>query len=373
LRVGVNLLWLVPGDVGGSEDYAVALMRELGRLDELELVLFCQPELPSHHPDLASAATIVPGPRRGRTRGARVVWENVWLPQQLRRAGVDVVHHVGGTLPPTSTRRPALTVYDLQPLLHPERFGAAKRLWLRTVLPRSVRRAGVIFTLSEHVRRRLVSHLAVPSDRVVAVSPGATEIHMHRPSDIASVRRRYGLTGDILVFPAISYPHKNHEVLVRALPMVLHQCPEATMVFTGRRGPSDDQLDVLAWSLGVDRAVRRLGRVDRADLEALYATASALVFPSTYEGFGLPLLEAMGHGCPILAANASAIPEVVGDGGRLIDPADPRAWADAIIRVLRDPAERAALSDAASRSAKRYRWDDSIPAVLSAYRKLAAG
>jgi glycosyltransferase involved in cell wall biosynthesis len=306
------------------------------------------------------------------------------LPGQVRRHRLDLMHHMGGTMPPLSHDPgvpTALTVYDLQPLAHPERFTPVKRAWLRSVLPRSVRRADAVLALSDHVRAQLVGHLGVPSDRAHVAAPGRWR-RQDQPgipglaglpgTDAETVRQRYGLDGQLLLYPAISYGHKNHEVLVRALPALLERHPGAMLVCTGRPGPNDDHMERLARELGVAHAFRRLGRIPRRDLDALFTAATALVFPSTYEGFGLPLLEAMSYGVPVVAARASAIPEVVADDGLLVDPYDPAAWADALARVLGDPSERVALASASARGATRFSWDHTVATVLDVYRRVVS-
>jgi alpha-1,3-rhamnosyl/mannosyltransferase len=381
VRVGVNLLWLVPGDVGGSEDYALSLVRELAGADEIDIVVFCQPALRQAYPDLDGLATVVPGPGRGQVRSLRLFWENSWLPYQARRLHLDVLHHLGGTLPfvgAGGSARAVLTVYDLQPLVHPERFRRVKRLWLRAVLPRSARQARMVLTLSEHVRQQVVRHLGTPAHQVLVAPPGvgeagvAADARATAAGAVAATRARYGLTGPLLLYPAISYPHKNHDVLVRALPAVLERHPDATLVCTGRPGPNDEHIDELARELGVSHAVRRLGRIPRSDLDALFETAAGLVFPSIHEGFGLPLLEAMARGRPILAADASAIPEIVGTNGLLLGPDDHQAWAEAIVELLSNPADAATLADAALRGAKRFRWDETTPTIVALYQRVAA-
>lgn len=373
-RVGINLLWLVPGDVGGSEDYAVGLVRELTRSDHIGLKVFCQPELADAYPELASAGVLVPGPGLGERRGLRLFWENSWLPYQMRHLGLDLVHHLGGTVPPLAASRSVLTVYDLQPLTHPERFRPAKRAWLRQALPRSARHAYKVLTLSEHVRQHVVRHLGTPADQVVVVPPGVRGARRRDLAAAAAARLRYDIPADreLLLYPAITYPHKNHAVMVRAMAAVVAKRPEATLVLTGRDGPGDEDVAALAHELGVGHAVRRLGRLPRGELDALFDAADALVFPSTHEGFGLPLLEAMTRGCPILAADASAIPEIVGSNGVLIHPHDPDAWADAIIDVLTDPGRHADLAAAATAGLTRFRWDDATATILDVYAELLA-
>lgn len=364
----------MPGDVGGSEDYSVGLVRELARSDEIGLKVFCHPELADAYPDLASTGVLVPGPGLGERRGLRLFWENSWLPYQIRHLGLDLVHHLGGTIPPLASSRSVLTVYDLQPLTHPERFRPAKRAWLRQALPRSARHAHKVLTLSEHVRQHVVRHLGTPADQVLVVPPGVRGARHRDPQAAADARRRYDLSGsrELLLYPAISYPHKNHEVVVRAMAAVAAKRPDAVLVLTGRDGPGDDDIAALAGRLGIGDAVRRLGRLPRRELDALFDAADALVFPSTHEGFGLPLLEAMTRGCPILAADASAIPEIVGANGVLIDPHDPDAWAAAMIDVLADPDRHAHLAAASTAGLDRFRWEDTTAAILGVYAELIA-
>lgn len=373
-RVGVNLLWLVPGDVGGSEDYAVGLVRELVGSEQVELTVFCQPELADAYPDLGASGALVPGPGLGERRGLRLFWENSWLPYQVRSLGLDLVHHLGGTVPPLAASRSVLTVYDLQPLTHPERFRPAKRAWLRTALPRSARHAGMVLTLSEHVRRHVVEHLGTPADQVLVVPPGVRGARARDEAAAADARRRYRIDPDaeLLLYPAITYPHKNHEVVVRAMAPVAAERPGATLVLTGRPGPGDEAIAGIARELGIESSVRRLGRLPRRDLDALFDAADALVFPSIHEGFGLPLLEAMTRGCPILAADASCIPEIVGRNGELLPPDDPAAWGDAIVALLGDPGRRAELAAASTAGLSRFRWDETARAILDVYRRLAA-
>ena len=372
--MGLNLLWLVPGDVGGSEDYAVGLVRELVRSGQVDATVFCQPELADAYPDLDASGALMPGPGLGEKRGLRLFWENSWLPYQVRSLGLDLVHHLGGTVPPLAVSRSVLTVYDLQPLTHPERFRPAKRAWLRTALPRSARHASKVLTLSEHVRQHVVTHLGTPADQVLVVPPGVRGARTLDPEAAAEARRRYRIDpeAELLLYPAITYPHKNHEVVVRAMASVVAKRPDATLVLTGRPGPGDEAISALASELGITANVRRLGRLPRRDLDALFDAADALLFPSIHEGFGLPLLEAMTRGCPILAADASAIPEIVGANGVLLSPDDPVAWADAVLDLLGDPDRHTELARASSDGLARFRWDATAAAILDVYRELAA-
>src|SRR5581483_12014149 len=138
------------------------------------------------------------------------------------------------------------------------------------------------------------------------------------------------LDGPFFLYPAITYAHKNHSVLVTAFADVVRHRPDALLVLTGGPAEMEHELSDRAVALGIAHRIRRLGRIPRGNLTWLYRNATALTFPSRFEGFGLPVLEAMGHGCPVIAAAAAALPEVVGDSGMLLPPDDPGAWAAAM-------------------------------------------
>ncbi|WP_419928339.1 glycosyltransferase family 4 protein [Candidatus Poriferisocius sp.] len=343
VSVGVNLLWLRPGQVGGSEDYAVRLLSAIPPDDPVRLTLFAPRGFARAHRGLAERHEVVT-PRVGRLRPLRVLAENTWLAAQCRRRNLDLVHHFGGTVPFVGVKPAVVTVHDLQPLDHPKRFGLVKRLYLRVMLPWSVRRAETIVTVSEFCRSRLVERLKVDPQRV-AVVPAPVDTSS-ADSDMPLAAAAPDLASPFVLYPALSYPHKNHEVLLRALARLAADGVDVALVASGGPGPLDSKLDHLADKLGVGGRWHRLGRIPRAVLDGLYRQAVALVFPSKYEGYGLPVVEAMARGCPVVAADAGALPEVVGSGGRLVDADDAELWAEAIAELVGDSDARQALSEA---------------------------
>jgi alpha-1,3-rhamnosyl/mannosyltransferase len=369
--VGVNLLWLVPGAVGGSEESTVRTLVAIADRgqDDLRIVLFAVRDLPRAHPELADMFPVVRLPSSGRRKLLRVAAEHTWLRAELRRRRIDVVHHAGGTMPTGSAPPAVVTVHDLQPLELPENFPAARVRYLRWALPRVVARARVVMTPSEFVRARMIELLDADPGRVVVVPHGVDPPAPGPP--IEEVRRRYDLAGPYFLFPAIAYPHKNHALLLRAFATVASAHPAGGLVLTGGGGPADAAVAAEIARSGLGGRVRRLGRVPAADLAALTGEATALVFPSRYEGFGLPVVEAMAHGCPVVAAATTALPEVVGRGGQLLDPDDEAAWAAAMTELLTDPAARAAWSTAARERAGHFSWSTTAAGVLDLYRRVA--
>ena len=368
ISVGVNLLWLRTGRVGGSEDYAVRVLSAISPEAPVRLTLFASPGFAEAHPSLAERHEVVVAPV-GRRRPLRVLSENTWLAAQCRRRRVEVIHHLGGTMPVVGGRPAVVTVHDVQPLDHPERFGLIKRLYLRAMLPWSVRRAEAVVTVSDFCRRRLVERLGVDSQRV-AVLPAPVD-----PS-LGTGERPLGatppdLSHPFVLYPAVAYPHKNHEVLLRALARLVADGVDVGLVATGARGPLDTKLDKLADKLGVGERWHRVGRLPAAVLDGLFRQAVALVFPSRYEGYGLPVVEAMARGCPVVAADAGALPEVVGSGGHLLNPDDDVLWADVIGALVGDADARRELGNAGRSRVRELAEVDTAKGLCALYAEVA--
>jgi len=366
--VGINLLWLVPGGVGGSEQSTVATLRALRELapPDLDLRLFVLEPFCAAHPDLVEAFPTEVLPLSGRSRVARVGGEASWLAARTR--GLDLVHHAGGTAPPLRTCPHVLTVHDLQPLEHQATHRPGKRAYLRAVLPHSVRRARAVAVPSDFVRRSVVGRFGVDAARVVTI-PHGVEWRSDDATPADELRARYELDGPVVLYPAITYPHKNHVTLIEAFATVVGSAhPDALLVLPGSEGASEGDLLAHIDRLGVGPRVRRTGRISDADVAGLYAAASVVAVPSRYEGFGLPAVEAMAAGVALVAADATALPEVVGDAGVLVDPLDAVAWAEVIGRLLGDPEERGRLAVRGRERAQRFTWRANAEGFADLYR-----
>lgn len=330
MKVAVNLTWMTPGRVGGSEEY---LTRQLSGLDphEFELDLLCDPGFPAAHPDLAARFNTAVMPIPSRHRGSRIALERSWLPVRTRHA--DIVHHGGGTVPVDGPRPVVLTIHDLQYRAYPRYFTATRRRYLRTMMPRSVRRAAVIAVPTDFVKRDVVDAFDVPADRVMVVPHGVPDLTRPSDEEITDARRRVGLDGrPYVVYPAMTHPHKGHPTLVK---MLAHLDDETALLLLGRPGSVEEQLtEIIADSPQRDRVIRP-GRVPDADRDALVAGADALVFPSRFEGFGAPVIEAMALDTPVVCSAAEALVEVVGSAAVVVDEHQPEAWA-AAVDVARD-------------------------------------
>jgi alpha-1,3-rhamnosyl/mannosyltransferase len=365
---GINLLFVRPGVVGGTEDYAVRLLRAVAahRDDDLTFVLYASEAFAAAYPDLVASFETRTVPFAA-NRAWRVAAESTWLARAAR--GVDIVHHLGGRVPAFGPSRSIVTIHDLQPLHDPAQFSFLKRRFLAFALPRSARKAELIVGVSEWVRRSIVETLGVDAARTAVVSApcepldrGALVTAARVAALPEAVRRIIDRGDPFFVYPAITYPHKNHRVLLDAFARVARDSPRAHLVLSGGAGPADDDVDRQIARLDLTSRVVRAGRIERAQLDTTIALAQALVFPSRYEGFGLPVIEALRVGCPPIVADATALPEAVGGGGVLVDPTSIDAWRDALTRSLSwTDVERARLVAAGAQRLESLR-----PALVAA-------
>jgi alpha-1,3-rhamnosyl/mannosyltransferase len=367
LRVGLNLLYLKPGRVGGSEEYISRVVNALDAeaADEVELTLLVNRKFGAAHPDMAAAHETVVAPIGGEQPPIRIAAESTWLARETSRRGLDVVHHVANTVPHVVTRPALVTVHDLQPIVRPHDFGRVKGAYLRRRLGAAASKAKVVVVVSEYVRRLAIDQWDLAPDRVARVP--APLIEPIEPPRSADERE-----APFFVYPAITHPHKNHLLLLRSFAAVAAVRDDITLVLTGGEGTMEGEVRQEIARLGLERRVRRAGRVPQAELDRLLSGATALAFPSRHEGFGLPVAEAMALGCPVIASNVTALPEVVGQAGLLVDPDDGRGWTDAMLRLVGDDPLRRRLVEAGRRQVAPLTLAETARRMVAAYR-IAAG
>lgn len=371
MRVGVNLCWLVPGVVGGSEEATTRALRAIGtaRPPDVDLVLFGLAALRHAHPDLTDRFETHTLPVPGRIKPLRVLAEHTWLRAMVRHHRIDVLHDAGGTSAGKIAVPRVLTVHDIQPLELSRNFHPVKVAYLRHAVPRAIEDSAAVVVPSAFVRARLVERLGADPDKISVVpwsAPRAVE-----PMPIATVRAKYGIIGAIVLVPAITYPHKDHAVAVRAFRHLVDRHGETTLVLTGGEGPSEDDVLAEIERQGIGDRVVRTGRIPETALAALYTHASAVVFPSRYEGFGNPALEAMAAGTPVIVSDAGALPEVVGDGGVVVPAGDDAQLAVELHRLLSDPEHHEAVAEAGRARAADFTPERTADGLLAAYRSAA--
>jgi alpha-1,3-rhamnosyl/mannosyltransferase len=363
-QVIVNMLWCVPGGVGGSEEYLVRQLLGLSEatLGDFDVTVVGARGLTAAHPELAAVASIVEPEFESHGRARRIVGEATWLRQHTH--GAPLVHHGGGTAPFRAHRPYVLTVHDLQFRTYPEYFSAAKRAYLGAAIPSSARRATVVAVPSEYVRQSVVSAYGVDPERVAVVPHGIEPDLTAHVTSAAELRSRYALgDGPVLVYPAVTHPHKQHAFLLRMMAERWTD-PDLRLVLTGGAGAAEHVVTACD-----DPRVVRVGRVPAADRNGLLAMCDAMVFPSQYEGFGAPLIEAMTLGAPVLCGDATCMPQIVGDAGVSV-PLDPEAWTEGLERLR---ANREQFVAAGRKRALDFTAERSGAALASAYRLALGG
>ncbi|KLR62379.1 glycosyltransferase [Actinobacteria bacterium IMCC26207] len=384
-RVLVNLTWLVPGVVGGSEESTTDALRAIAAdlPADLEIHLAVLQPFLSAHPDLVESFSCHVLAASGSNKFARVLAEQTWLARLSRKIDAQVVHHAGGVVPLLHPGRVVLTIHDLQPLDLSENFSTTKRLYLRLMLGRSAKAADAICVPSEFTSQRVIALLEVDQRRIRivpwclrAIAPATTRSITHseqsdslEPSSVRAKLEQHG--SPYFLYPAVTYPHKNHLMLLDAFALLRQSYPHTSLVLTGAAGPMEESVQKRMSQLDLQEAVQRTGRVSAAELEDLYAGASAVVLPSLYEGFGLPALEAMARGCLVIGSDRGSLPEVLA-AQDLVDPEDLTAWAAAMQAVLvMSDSQRATRREAGLSRAAAFSPARTAAALCDSYRSVA--
>jgi len=350
MRVLMPMLNLVPGGVGGSETYARALVKELDAREEIDLQVVVS-RLGDGAID-ARREIVASHVQGGHSTAARLrALAGGSVPDGRLRSAIasaDVVHYPF-TVPIPLTRGPWVhTLLDVQHLDLPEMFSWAERQYRKVTYDVAARRAARVITISEFSKQRIMDHLGIPDERI-DVAPLGVDLDQFTVSS--------GERDPFVFFPATVWPHKNHARLFEAMAIVRESRADLSLVLTG--GKREQLGDLPDW-------VEHRGFVDDYELRKFYARASCLVFPSLYEGFGLPPLEAMASGCPVAVSNAGSLPEICGDAGVTFDPENVSAMATAILRAITS-GDR--LRDRAVDRARSFTWAACATAHVESYAR----
>ncbi len=372
MRIGLDLT-CIKAPMGGYERYASSLLRALVALPgSHRMVAFTE---------RAYGPRLVPAGAENQTVATLpkfllkvLLQDQTYWPALMRRAGLDVVHTPVFAGMARAPKPYVLTLHDLIPLQQPDAISRTAAAYWRLVLPRAVARADAIITGAEFIRREILEWFALPPERVVVVPHGveARFAPVDDPAIRDDVRRRYALPERFLLFVGIASPRKNLDRLVRAFGALRDAERGAThLVLAGPAGWKNEALAAALAASPVASRIRHVGVVADADLPALYATAVAAVNLSSREGFGLPALEALACGAPLVCADRTTFPEVVGDDAWLVDPDDERATAAALATVIAGGAEVEARRARGLVRARRFTWQRTAEATLAVYRGVA--
>jgi glycosyltransferase involved in cell wall biosynthesis len=303
----------------------------------------------------------------------RILWEQLVLPLQLG-ARFQLVHGLAFATPFAWGGRSVVTILDLSFLRFPEMFNRGNRLYLTASARLAARRADRILTISEHGRREVIELLGVPPERVTTTYCAAdSRFRPLPPDEVDAFRRSKALPERFILYLGTIEPRKNVSTLVRAYARLRSEWPSApALVLAGGPGWMYEEVYRTIEQLGLGEHVRLPGYVEGAEQPLWYNAAAVLAYPSLYEGFGLPPLEAMACGTPVVASDASSLPEVVGEAGLLVSPLDERGWTIALRRVLEDHRLASDLRRAGPERAARFSWRQMAQETLRSYEELAS-
>jgi glycosyltransferase involved in cell wall biosynthesis len=356
----VNALYLIPGRVGGTEIYLRSLLAALAELDSRnQYVVFTNRETGIDLVPAAANFECVQTSIRASFRPARIIWEQTGLPLAVARQHLDVLFNPGFTSPMLCPCTSVTVFHDLQHKRRPELFRWFDLPFWRILLCASAHLSTRLLAISDATRADLLRFYKIAAEKTsvaeLGVDPEFFDISpSHRPAN------PYILTVSTL------HPHKNVDGLMRSFAEFRKARPEYRLIVVGLRGFYTASLEKLRSSLGLTEAVRFTGWIPRGELYDLFAGATAFIYPSTFEGFGLPVLEALAAGIPVACSRIEPLSSLAGSAALQFDPGDRSAILDAMVRITSDEELRARLSAAGPIRAKKFSWEKTARLTLDA-------
>jgi glycosyltransferase involved in cell wall biosynthesis len=372
VHVGLNLVFLVPGETGGMEVAARELIPALlaAAPADMRFTAFVNREAAAAGDgpwgELLPAVTV---PVNARDRVQWVLGEQTLLPVLAARANVELMHSMASTAPLWGRFCRVVTVHDLIYARFPDAHAGLRDKGMRVLVPGAVRRSDRVIADSQSTREDLVSLLGIAAERIDVVPLGLGTVRRDAPMAEGEVRARFELgERPVLLSLSAKRPHKNLLALLGALAEIA-PADRPVLVIPGYPTAHERELRARADALDLAGDVRFPAWISEQELEGLWSVARAFVFPSLYEGFGLPVLEAMARGVPVACSNASSLPEVAGEAALLFEPHHESAIAHALRKVLGDEALRARLRALGLARAREFTWERAAHLTLQSYSR----
>lgn len=366
MRIGVNALYLIPGGVGGTEIYLRSLLTALAETDRAnEYFVFTNRETGADVAPKASNFRVVPQAVRARSRPGRILWEQTALPLTVARLRIDVLWNPGFTAPLACPCPQVTTFHDLQHKRHPEYFRWWDLPFWRFFLFWSAQVSRRIVAVSGTTAKDLRRFYRLPEEKIRVVPSGVDPVFF----EVAGRRR----PERFLLAVSTLHPHKNLEGLLRAFARFRREHPEFRLVVCGMHGFATGMAHELRDRLGLTGAVDFPGWIPREEVYDLFARAWAFVYPSKFEGFGLPVLEGLAAGVPSACSEIEPLASIAGDAALQFEPSDPEAIAEAMRRLVEDEALRARLAQAGPQRAAEFGWRTAAEAMLRVFEEARCG
>jgi glycosyltransferase involved in cell wall biosynthesis len=374
MHVGLDLIFLVPGETGGMEVAARELIPALIEQapPNTRFTAFINREAAAARAPWGDQLPAVTVPVNARNRVQWVLGEQTLLPRLAARAGVDLVHGLGSTGPLWGRFLRVVTVHDLIYARFPDAHPGIRDKGMRLLVPAGIRRSDRVIVDSDSTRRDLIELVGVDAERIDVVPLGLGTVRREEPLPEEEIRSKFGLgSRRVLLSLSAKRPHKNIAALIEALALIPDE-QRPLLLLPGYPTWHEQELRERAVNAGVAADVRFLGWVSGAEIEGLWGVAEVFVFPSLYEGFGLPVLEAMARGVPVACSNASSLPEVAGEAALMFDPHDRSAIAAAAERLLGDQALAERLRAEGRARAQMFTWERTARLTLESYARAAS-
>ena len=375
MRIGLNLLFLIPNKVGGTETYTIGLIHALSQIQqEHEYYLFINQESKSlnltNHPKFH----IVVCPIQAKYRAVRFLWEQIVLPWQVFVLRLDILHSLGYISPLVLPCKSVVTIHDLNFVSILEAFSWLNRVGHRFFVTNSAKRANHILTDSGFGKDEIVSHLKIAQEKisVTYAAPKVRQPNVQSDSQWLLIRQRLGIQKPyILAFSSLA-PHKNISRLLEAFAILRTQKNfQGQMVIVGHlpvRGPALNDL-IHKLELGANELIIT-GYLPDNEVTELLSHAALFVFPSLYEGFGLPVVEAMAAGVPVVCSSHSSLPEIAGDAAIFFDPLNTQEIVDVIMRIFDDEVSKQQLRERGWQNLQRFSWLKTARGTLDVYERV---
>jgi len=380
MNVCLNALYFVPGKMGGTETYFRELVRHLplaGCDDAFTVFTNTKYRGEFNGIEGVEVKSVVRYERpdaRWFFRGImhKSIGIDLYAPK-LAKVKADIIHYPFTIMTPQVTDRPTvLTFWDMQHEFYPEFFSKKDLEFRSKMYKKSVQQATCVIVSAEFTKQCLVERYAIDQNKIKVVHTGYSPDFrvIRNDPEINDVRARYGLDRPFMYYPAATWPHKNHCLLLEALKLLVDRRHfDGMLVLSGVAMNQHGEIMQKVRTLGIEKHVKVLGYLPYADLPYLYNMARLMVFPSLFEGFGIPLVEAMACGCPVVASNCTSIPEVVSDSGKLFDPTSIEDISATIWDIWSSENELSDMSEKGLRRVTKFTWEETAHKTLGVYYK----
>lgn len=360
MKIGIDIQTTL-GEKTGFGFYVENLINNLKKIDTKNNYSFFKPD----------TSTDLSAPQR-------LIWDQLKIPQKAKIAKVDILHQPCFSAPIFYRGKVIVTIHDIIAILYGKDIPFYSRMFFSKIMPYSYHRADKIITISEHTKNDIIKYLKIPQDKIKVIYSAAGDEFFSQPvgglsvlnHKIEAVKKKYKISGKYLIHIGTLNPRKNLSFLIKVFSQVIKQFPDYQLVITGKKGWYYQGLFDSVKELGLESKVIFTGYIEDKEKPLLYKGATIFVFPSLYEGFGLPPLEAMASGCPVISSNTSSLPEILGSAGILLSPSDELAWVRSIKSVLSDKKIQNNLSKQGILQAKKFSWEKTARETLEVYEEV---